>query len=184
MSICSIYKITNKLNNKIYVGQTWVSIKERFRKHAHISSGCVKLQRAICKYGKDNFIVEQIVVCSSQEVADYLECFFIEKYGSIENGYNTLIGGKTNSRKGIKASEETRAKLSKSATGRKLSDETKNKLSKIAMGRVFSEEHRLELSEAKKGKKFSEAHKANLQGNHRGMTWKLVDGKRVWMEKS
>lgn len=163
MNICSIYKITNNVNGKIYIGQTWISIKERFRKHTHISSNCLKIKRAIDKYGKNNFQIKLITVCSTQKVADHLESYFIEKYDSVENGYNILIGGKTGSRKGIKTSDETKVKLSKAACGRKHSDETKLKLSRLNKNKIFSKEHRSKLSKAKAG-----------------MTWKIVNGKRVW----
>jgi group I intron endonuclease len=183
MGLCSIYKITNNINGKVYVGQTWKSIKERFRKHKHISNKCLKIKRAIAKYGEYNFTIELITVCSTQKVADYLEEFFINQYNSINNGYNILVGGKTGGRKGMKTPKETIAKISKAATGRKHTASTKDKLSKIKKGVPLSEKHKLSLSIAKKGIVFSEAHKSNLLGNHKGMTWKIVDGKRVWMER-
>jgi group I intron endonuclease len=182
-TVCSIYKIVNNTNGKVYVGQTWITVQARFRRHKYASSNCIKLTRAIKKYGEDSFSVELITFCGTQEVADYLESHFINKFYSIENGYNILVGGKTGSRKGIKHSQETRDKLSKSATGRRHSIGTKETLSTLRKGVLLSAEHKSKLSEAKKGKKFTEEHKSKLLGNHKGMTWNIVDGKRVWMEK-
>lgn len=183
MNVCSIYKITNSVNDKVYIGQTWFSVQERFRKHKHVSSNCVKLVKAINKHGKDNFRAELITICSTQNVADYLEMLFIKQFDSIQNGYNVLIGGETGGRKGTKHSKETITKLSKAAKGRSVSDETRAKLLVANEGRVFSEEHKQKLSEAKKGKVFSEEHKSKLLGNHKGMTWTMIDGKRVWSNK-
>jgi group I intron endonuclease len=183
MSICSIYKIINEANGKVYIGQTWSPVLERFRKHGYASSNCVKIRNAINKYGSDNFKIELITVCSTQEVADHLEMYFIKQYNSIENGYNVLMGGKTGSRKGLRHSEETKIKLSLKARDRRHSEETKNKLSELKKGKTLSKEHREKLSLSKRGKVFSVEHKANLLGNHKGMTWKLVDGKRVWSDK-
>ena len=183
MNICSIYKITNTINSKIYIGQTWVSLKERFRKHKYNYSSCVKLKRAIAKYGYDNFKIELITICATQKAADYWENYFIQRYDSIINGYNILVGGKTSGRKDIKLSQETKNKLSKAAMGRKHSKETKLKLSKVNKGKIFSIEHREKISNAKIGKTFSKEHKDKLLGNHKGMTWKIIDGKRVWCVK-
>ncbi len=171
------------MDGNVYIGQTWIPVQARFRRHKYASSNCIKLARAIKKYGEDNFKVELITVCGTQEVADYLEAYFINKFDSIRSGYNILAGGKTSSRRGAKHSQETKDKLSKLATGRRHSIETKETLSALRKGIPLSIEHRSKLSEAKKGKKFTEEHKSKLLGNHKGMTWNIVDGKRVWMEK-
>ena len=61
-----IYKITNKINGKIYVGQTTKSLNERFQKHCwgttqndkyHLN---MAIKKAIKKYGKENFAIELI----------------------------------------------------------------------------------------------------------------------------
>ena len=88
------------INGKMYVGQTWKTVSERFKKHQYSSNNCVKLKKALAKYDQENFRVELLTVCSTQEVADYLECFFIEKYDTVNNGYNINEGGKTGGRKG------------------------------------------------------------------------------------
>lgn len=58
-----IYKITNCLNNKIYIGQTIRPIQQRFERHINDAIHKIKdthLCRAILKYGKENFKIEQI----------------------------------------------------------------------------------------------------------------------------
>ena len=59
-----IYKIENKVNGKLYIGQTINSIKKRFRKHLgqiNSQNQCSALYSAIRKYGKENFIITEIV---------------------------------------------------------------------------------------------------------------------------
>lgn len=60
-----VYKITNKINDKIYIGQTTRSLKDRWRNHLSQYSGCVAIKNAIDKYGADNFIIEVISECTT-----------------------------------------------------------------------------------------------------------------------
>lgn len=115
--MCSIYIIKNSINNKVYVGQTWRSIKRRFQIHLQSStySHCIKFRRAVKKYGVDKFSIELLTFCHSQKMADYYETFFIRKFNSIKNGYNILEFSK--SRKGIKHSLKTKKNMSISRTG-------------------------------------------------------------------
>ena len=90
-----IYKITNKLNGKIYIGQT-SDYKRRFREHQNCGYGNDDhnlLYLAISKYGKDNFIYEVI----EGPIEDYneREKYWINYYDSTnkEKGYNILEGG-------------------------------------------------------------------------------------------
>lgn len=131
---CSIYIIKNTFNSKIYVGQTWEPIEERFRKHKTGRNSCRKLVNAFAKYGKDNFNIELIITSDNQEDADYWEIFFIEKYDSIKNGYNIKGGGS----KG-KHSQETKDKIGRSnhiaLQGNIISSQTKEKLSIALKGK-------------------------------------------------
>lgn len=115
--VCSIYVITNSINNKVYVGQTWRSIKRRFQIHLQNStvSHCIKLRRAMQKYGLKNFSIKLLTICHTQKIADYWETFFIRKFNSLKNGYNVLEFSKN--RKGIKHSSETKNKMSQARRG-------------------------------------------------------------------
>ena len=83
-----IYKITNKINNKIYIGQDQYNNKEYF------GSG-LKIKRSLKKYGKENFIKEIIEYCKDKEEMNIREIFWISEFNSIdpEIGYNISIGG-------------------------------------------------------------------------------------------
>ena len=89
-----IYKITNLINNKIYIGQTIHSLKHRFNQHSN-RSGCTKLYNAIIKYGKENFIIEEIEKVPQNNL-DEREVYWINYYDSTNRkvGYNILKGGK------------------------------------------------------------------------------------------
>lgn len=91
-----IYKITNKINGKSYIGQTIQNVKERF--YQHCATKCSKavsnmaIHRAIKKYGKSNFIVEVIEEIDSANLNDR-ERYWIKYYNSYNNGYNSTKGG-------------------------------------------------------------------------------------------
>lgn len=197
-----IYKITNLVNGKTYIGQH----KYKELNDYYMGSG-KHLVRAQKKYGIENFKKEILIFnVAKKEHADLLEKTFIdserEKVGK-ENCYNITDGGEgfigfhsketkrkiseANKGKHWKLSEETKRKMSESGKGKCLSEETKKKMSKVHKGRKFSEEHKKKMSEAKKGKKHpfygkhhSEETQNKMSESHKGKHWKLVDGKRVW----
>lgn len=88
-----IYKITNLINNKCYIGKTERTIKERWKDHLRNRNSIdLPLYRALNKYGIENFKVEQLEECSSQEV-DTRETYWIVYYDSCGKGYNCTLGG-------------------------------------------------------------------------------------------
>lgn len=89
-----IYKITNLTNNKLYIGKTSRDIKTRWEEHLRhsISLPNIPLYRAINKYGKENFIIEQIEECND-EIVNEREIFWINFYNTYKNGYNCTLGG-------------------------------------------------------------------------------------------
>ena len=90
-----IYKITNKTNNKCYIGQS-VDIQARWNKHLSTyslnSAPNYELYRAMKKYGASQFIFEIIEECRQEELNEK-EKYWIEYYDSFNNGYNMTIGG-------------------------------------------------------------------------------------------
>ena len=86
-----IYKTTNLLNNKIYIGQKKSNV---FLKEQYLGSGKY-IKRAINKYGKDNFKVEIIDTAESREELSNLEIYYIALFNStnINIGYNIAKGG-------------------------------------------------------------------------------------------
>jgi predicted GIY-YIG superfamily endonuclease len=92
-----IYKITNTLNGKMYIGKTSSTIESRWKEHREDATCRSKEHRplysAIQKYGIDNFIIEQVEEVPNDEIACERETFWIEYYGSFKNGYNATKGG-------------------------------------------------------------------------------------------
>lgn len=94
--MCYIYCITNKLNDKKYVGKTSSTIEKRFKEHINESqrerSNNRPLYRAMRKYGAENFEVTLLEVCDVEVLSDR-EMFWIDKLDTLKNGYNATIGG-------------------------------------------------------------------------------------------
>lgn len=95
MSKIGIYKYTNKINGQIYIGQS-SDISSRYEQHIYDAAKRAKtvIDKAIQKYGIENFNFEIIEECSKEEL-DSREKYWIQYYDSYNNGYNSTIGGKT-----------------------------------------------------------------------------------------
>lgn len=104
--ICKVYLLTNTINGKIYIGQTWLDYETRMGKYGNSPY----LYAALQKYGVENFKYETLASCEDQETADHLEDYYIEQYKSRDPsiGYNLKKGGR-----GGKHSEESKEKISK-----------------------------------------------------------------------
>ena len=91
MKVFYLYKITNIVNNKLYIGAT-SRPSRRWIEHKSESSPCAKLKRAISKYGKSAFVFE-IICVGSEDYIFNLESELIKAFDSIKNGYNIQSGG-------------------------------------------------------------------------------------------
>lgn len=159
-----IYKITNKFNNKSYIGQTTQELEDRLEDYKKIKcKGQPKIYNALKKYGPDNFIYECIDIANNQNILDQLETHHIRQLNSMHNGYNCNEGGAGRGR----VCDETRRNMSIAFTGRKLSEQTRQKMSKAQsgknnpnFGKHHSVETKLKISNARKGQKMSEERRA------------------------
>lgn len=140
-----IYKITNKINGKVYIGQTIKSLDERIKGHlSKVNQGSTThIHNAIRKYGWDNFQVEIIDTAQCQDELDMLEKYYIKQYDSVNSGYNLSFGGDDNCMNSYKVKEkhdfvmrtpEVRAKISAS-------------MKKYKEEHGVSDEHRKHVSE-------------------------------------
>lgn len=175
-----IYKTTNLINNKIYIGKKKSS---KFLGEKYLGSGKI-IRHAIEKYGKDNFSVELLEECDSLETLNEKEKYYILKYNSqnLIIGYNISFGGDggvtwgydKHPFKGKHHTEESRKKNSESCKGRIawnkgkkgvqiMSEETKQKIRFKNLGKKknrikkhnvpMSEETKEKLRQANLGKK-------------------------------
>lgn len=90
-----IYKITNKINNKIYIGQTINPLLKRQKQHINYANKITSnthFAHAIRKYGPGGFIVEEIDAADTQEGLDEKEHYWITYYNSTVLGYNEADG--------------------------------------------------------------------------------------------
>lgn len=140
-----IYKIKNKIDNKIYIGQTTQDLEDRWKQHLKNGSNCRYLKSAFKKYGVDNFEF-QLVCITFDNCLDDMEIKYIEHYNClVPNGYNLRLGGNSG-----KHNEETKRKI-----GDALKNRYKNGMIHPHLGKNPSETTRKKLSEANKGKRLS-----------------------------
>lgn len=113
-----IYKVTNKLTRKIYVGQSTKSDPLYF------GSG-VFIQKSLHKYGKENFIKEIIETCDNRQDLNKREIYWISFYDATNPaiGYNVSLGGNANM-----YTDETRQKMSDAKKNKPLSESHKESL--------------------------------------------------------
>jgi len=162
-----IYKITNKINGKVYIGQTIKSLSSRFKTHLNEKYQKFAIHRAIEKYGKENFDIVQIDSAVTKEDLNKKEIYWISFYNSMNKdfGYNLKEGGNSSV-----LCEESRKKIAKTHLGKKYTTERKLNISNSLKGRRLSEEHKNNLSISHSQKKLSEDHKKkctkHFQGKH------------------
>ena len=93
----SIYIIRNTINDKVYIGQTTMTVMERFKNHLEPATckqrSTYKLYNAMNKYGKENFYVETLESNIPVGELDNKEIYYIEQFDSLNNGCNTAMGG-------------------------------------------------------------------------------------------
>ena len=138
-----IYCYTNKINGKKYVGQT-VNFNTRHQQHCYNSYDNMLIDKAINKYGIDNFEVE-ILKCnlSTQCLLNFWECYYIDLFDTLAKngkGYNIASGGFN----GYTCAGKTEDEMNEIKN--KISDTMKSK------GLKRTEEHKRKVSEANKGR--------------------------------
>lgn len=163
-----IYAIINKINGKMYVGQTG-NLTNRFYRHKYYLNkkqhASPHLQNAWNKYGEEAF---EFIILESNMKDDILtkrERHFIKKFKTNNKkfGYNVRI-------------------VSDSNRGIKYPPEIVEKNRQAQLGRKHTPESRKKMSEARKGIKFSEEHLKNLSLSHKGkVTW--IKGKHFTPEQ-
>ena len=182
-----IYKITNLVTQKCYIGQTIRNPK--LREYEHFSDSRVvrmkskKLYNSIEKYGKEKFIFEIIDRAITLDHLNVLEEYYVNAFDSINNGYNIQIPGnnRTHSSDSIKKMSESQRNAH--ARRKELGTDTwKRRDGGCMLGKAHpkkgkpSKKYTLEMK-AESSKRQKEA------ALWKGKTWKLIDGKRVWQEK-
>ena len=151
-----VYKHTNNISGKSYIGYTKNSIDARWKEHqslARYRKSNIKFWNAIRKYPEDSWIHEILLDnISSLEETKQKEIEMIVHHDTFNNGYNSTLGGDGSG----PCSEEKKIKISESEKGKINSEETRKRMSSSKIGikrKPFTEETKKRMSEAKKGKK-------------------------------
>ena len=142
-----------------YVGNT---MNEKIRRQSwnnksNQSYGGEKINTARQKYGVKSFsyeVLEEVFDADEgalQKVLNEKEAEYVEKYDSVEHGYNTSKGGTGNN--GVDFSETHRANIGKASKGRTHTEDTKKRIGDKLKGRKVSEETKQKISSGNKGKK-------------------------------
>ncbi len=151
MYIGYIYKITNKVNDKSYIGKT-NNIIRRWKEHKYGHGGTSILSKAFIKYVIENFefsIIDMQKCSTIKELnkqLSELEVYYIGIYDTFRNGYNATIGGEGTSF--YKHSEETKKRISNSNKGKVLSKERLEKMRTAMLGRHHTPEAREKIRKA------------------------------------
>lgn len=150
-----IYKSTNKITGKIYIGQTTHTLDKRIK--GHIKESKIESNRpfmlSINKYGEDNFTFETIDSANNLDELNDKEVYWINFYDSVSpNGYNVTGGGQG---KKMKTTKELSRIISEGLKNSEKWQETKN-----------NEEYKIKMEKSFigwfRGKKFSQEHKEKI----------------------
>lgn len=112
-----VYKITNRINGKIYIGQTVGKLEVRWKEHQRSKDNAI-FHKAVHKYGAENFTVEQIDIATSFDELDAKEKYWIAFYDSRRTGYNMTDGGSSGAVH-IKRSDATKKRIAEAIFGEK-----------------------------------------------------------------
>lgn len=144
--MCGIYKITNTITGKSYVGQS-IHIEQRWNEHLrdlrNNKHDNAHLQSSYNKYGEEAFGFVVIKICEESDL-DFYEEKYIAEFNCVDNGYNLTYGGESASR----------------------SQATRDKIKTIVTDLWKDDEYKKHMSEAHKGKHFQGGGVA--KGTHRG----------------
>lgn len=171
MNIYTIYRATNTVNGKVYIGfdSSW---PKRIRGHKSLyNNKNNKFYNAIKKYGWDNFIWEPIYQSLDYEhTLNTMESFFIAEYNSLAEGYNSTAGGEGGIYEGQVGAKrpEFAQKISSILKGRPNPRKGMPSGQKGRPGRPVSAESKQKISESKLGKPRSEETKAKIRASKQG----------------
>ena len=150
-----IYKLTFKINNKIYIGKS-VNLRKRMKEYSNyenLRKGRYYIQNAIIKHGWDSFTVEVLEIFENfnklrdnSKLLDR-ESFYIESYNSTNRDIGYNICKFSNDRTGILCSEESKERMRKPK-----SKEARENMSRSSLGKPKTKEHIEKLRQSKLGK--------------------------------
>lgn len=175
-----VYGIFSKIDSRVYIGSaTNFDLRkkthfDKLKSNVHVNK---LLQNFVNKHGIENIEFKVLAKCPS-EYCIKLEQFFLD---SFENKFNIRLVAESNF--GLKASDETKQKMSKVRKGKAVrgygfivTEETKSKMSEAGKNKVFTDEHKqnLKLAAQKRSKELSQKYKGNNNPSAK-LNWDKVD---------
>jgi len=169
----AVYKITNSVNGKLYIGLSANPTKRWWEHRNRTKKTHTKLYNVFRKYGVEAFSFEVLHWCNSQEDARDLENLVVDVCEVVTKGYNMCpgggggIAGPDNPFYGKPLSPEVRAKMSIAAQNRAPNPEARERAAAKMRGRKQSPEWIEKRASKKRGVTFTEEHKAKLSAARR-----------------
>lgn len=186
-----IYKATNLINGKVYIGQTTNSLEQRVKQHFFKKDDGTYFHNALKKYGQDGFKWDIIDQANNEDELSKKEIYWIAYYESFTDkskGYNSTSGGETSKsiseevrlkisikNKGKVITAEHREKLRQAFIGRNVSNETREKISKAVkgekngmFGRKYTDEEKEKISQKSSGRRHTQETKDKISDAHKG----------------
>jgi group I intron endonuclease len=174
--LCGIYIIENLINGDFYVGQS-IDIRHRTNYHMRtLKKGNhynFHLQRAVNKYGANNFKPKILLLCEKDQLT-----YYEQEIVNIMNPVYNICKECVDTCKGISPSEETRKKMSKNHAdfrgensvwkGRHHTEESKEKIREKRKLYIVSDDARKKMSKSRKGRKHTEKSKLLMSENQKG----------------
>ena len=188
-----IYKSTCLITNKSYIGKTKGSLEYRIKKHKERLkvNDNNKFRNALRKYGMENFKWEILENINNLCDLNIKEKFYIEKFNTNKNGYNSTLGGDwgdTWSHLSEEEKIERKLKISQKLKGHFVSDRTRNRIinmnkdpnfikanKKKLKGRTLSEQRKKQISELTRAGMTKEVRK-KISDSKKGKTWEEIFG--------
>ena len=178
-----IYKITNLINGKIYIGKTIQRLSKRMAQHRRTKT--TPLARAIKKYTWEKFKVDVVEECNDFKELNEREKFWIAHYNcKVPEGYNLADGGEgptgyakpletrkkiSESRKGFKHTDETKRKMSEARKKYFENPEARENLARFARQRHHTDETKAKISAIGKGRHHTDEAKAKISAHNKGL---------------
>lgn len=169
-----LYKVSNLVNGKVYIGQTRQKLHKRINAHKIADT---YLGRALRKYGMDNFKVDVIGEFDNSGMLNEAERIAVEYYKCIiPNGYNAIPGGAF----APTMSPSVREKLSRVLTGKTLPLEVRRKISNSLKGKKKSKDHIDKVRKASLGRTMSPETRAKVSASKSAGPVRCVDTGEVF----
>ena len=178
-----IYKCSNNINGKVYIGYTHKSLEKRMIEHRSCSKNgsYYLLHKALQKYGEDNFSWEIIFESKDKEhVLEKMESYFIKEHNSYfetGHGYNMTHGGQggmTDKKHTTETKEKLKIARSKRVVepmlGKKHSDEAKEKMKLAKLGKEKSLEYK-EMCSKRNKKRYLDPEKRKVLSEAVKLSW-------------